>query len=306
MVAPSTAAAARFLSAPPANVHGFLLYGTDSLQIAARAQRLAELLSNRPGPGCEIIRLYESDLAADPHRVTLELTSGSLFAGTKIVWLFALPSKAQPQLLEVVSAPLDGAFLIVQAPDLRKSHKTVQAFEGAPYLAAIGCYGEDRGSLISAIQQQIEEAGCKIGDDAAALIAARCDYSAMLARSEAGKLIAFAGGRGRISPDEVEACLADQQTAGLSEIVDAALEGETPRAVSAFDRFMAVEANPAPVLAVLSSALLRLHGLRTRMDTGISAAQAIKELKPPVFFRQQDALAAQLRLWTAGKLMAVL
>jgi DNA polymerase-3 subunit delta len=32
--------------------------------------------------------------------------------------------------------------------------------------------------------------------------------------------------------------------------------------------------------------------------------QAIKELRPPVFFKQQDALAAQVRKWTVTALAA--
>lgn len=304
MVAPSTASAAKFLSAPPGNVRGFLFYGSDTMQIAARAEALVRALSAKLGPDAEILRLHDADLAADPAQITVELSTGSLFGGTKIVWLTSCPLKAQAPLAAIAETPLEGGYLAVQAPDMKKGHKLLAAFEAAPHLAAIASYGEDEQSLSAAIRQRAQAAGYEIAPDAAALVAARCDFSALLAQSETEKLMTYAGQNRRIALEDVEACLADQQTAGLSEIVDGALNGEGRKALLAFERFMAAEQNVTPVLMVLSQTLLRLHAVRTAADTGTPLAEAIKGLRPPVFYKQQDVLAAQARRWTAPALSA--
>jgi DNA polymerase-3 subunit delta len=274
------------------------------MQIAARAEALVRTLSSKAGPDAEILRFHESDLSADPGRVAAELATGSLFGGTKIVWLTALPVKAQAMLAGIAGAPIAGAYLAVQAPDLKKSHKLVQAFEAAPFLAAVASYGEDQESLSAAIRRQAKSAGYEIAADAAALIAVRCDFSALLAQSETEKLMTFAGPSQRITLDDVETCLADQQTAGLSEIIDCALNGEGRKALAAFERFMAAEQNVTPVLVVLSQTIMRLHAVKAAAEAGTPLMQAIKELKPPVFFKQQDMLAAQARRWTAAALAA--
>ncbi len=303
MVAPSVASAAKFLSTPPNTVQGFILYGSDTVQIASRAETLIRALSAK-ATGAEIIRLHDSDLAADPTRIGVELGTGSLFGGTKILWMTSLPAKAQASVADIVSRPLENSYLVVQAPDLKKSHKLVQTFEAAPYLAAVASYGEDRESLAATIHQQIAAAGYVLEEGAAALIVLRCDGSFLLARSGAEKLMTFAGSSRYISVADVEACLVDQQTAGLSEIADHTLNGEGKRAVLALERFMAVEQNITPVMAVLSSSLQRLHSLKVATDSGTAITQAIKELRPPVFFKQQDVLAAQVRRWTKQDLEA--
>lgn len=304
MVAPSAASATKFLSAPPNAVRGFLLHGSDSSQIAARAEALARALSQKLGPEAEILRLHDADLAADPGRVAVELTTGSLFGGTRIVWLTSLPIKAQAALAELVSAPVENAYLIVQAPDMRKGHKILQAFEAAQYLAAIPSYGEDRESLSAAIQRQVASEGFSIDAGAASLIASRCDDTALLARTEAEKLMTYAGKSRRVTLEDVETCLIDQQTSGLTEIADHATNGDAALALAAFERFMAVEQAVTPVLVVLGASLLRLHALRISMDAGIPLMQAIKDIRPPVFFKQQDTLAAQVRRWPANALAA--
>ncbi len=304
MVAPSAATAHKFLSAPPSAVRGFLFYGSDTLQISARAEALASVLVVKAGPDAEITRLHDTD--ANVHdRIAVELTTGSLFGGTKIVWLTSLPAKAQTAVLDAVARPIEGAFLIVQAPDLKKSHKIAQAFQTASHLAAIACYGEEPESLIAAIRQRASSQGCEIDADAAALLAARCDFSSLLARSEAEKLVTYAGDARRITVSDVEHCLIDQQTAGVSEIIDLALEGEGRKAIEAFDRFMAVEQNVTPFFVVLAAALLRLLALRTEVDAGAPVTQAIKALRPPVFFKQEESLASQVRKWPAPALTAV-
>ncbi len=305
MVALSAASVEKFLSGP-SGVRGFVFYGSDHLQISARAEALAGLLAKKAGPDAEVLRLHETDAASAPERIASELNTGSLFGGTKIIWLTHLPAKAHAAVLEAVATPIEHAFLIAQAPDLKKSHKLVQTFEGASFLAAISCYGEDRDSLIAGIRNHVSSLGCDIDADAAALVAARCDFSALIARSEAEKLVTYAGPARRVTSADVDACLIDQQTAGLAEIVDHALDGEGRKAMLTFERFMAAEQNVVPVFVVLSSALLRLHALRTAVDAGASVSQAIKDLRPPVFFKLQDALAQQVRGWPAQAVSAVL
>lgn len=304
MVAPRDAS--KFLSAPPNAVRGFLFYGSDSLQILARAEALAALLAKKAGSDTNVIRLHESDAAASPERIVTELRTSLLFGGVKIVWLTSLPAKAHEAVLEAVAKPLEDAFLIAQAPDLKKSHRLVQTFEGAPYLAAISCYDKDRDAVISTIRDQVSSFGCEIDGDAAALVAARCDYSALLARNEAEKLILYVAPARRITSGDVEDCLIDQQTAGLAEIIDHALDGDGRKAILAFERFMAVEGNVTPIFVVLSSTLLRLYALRTAADAGAPVMQAIKDLRPPVFYKQQDALAARVRSWPAQAISAIL
>lgn len=305
MVAPSPASASKFLSVPPGAVRGFLFYGSDGLQISARADALVRSLAKKIGPDAEIIRLHDTDASAAPDRIAVELATTSLFGGAKILWLTSCPAKAQAAIFDAVVRPIDGAYLIVQAPDLKKSHKLAQAFETAAFLAAIACYGEDRDSLVSSIRQHVSSSGLEIDADAAQLIAARCDFSALLARGEAEKLMTYAGASGRIALHDVEDCLIDQQTAELSEIVDAALGGEGRKALVAFDRYLATEQNVTPIFMALSAALLRLHAVRTAVDNGAHVMEAIKGLRPPVFFKQQDALATQARFWSAPALMAL-
>lgn len=60
-------------------------------------------------------------------------------------------------------------------------------------------------------------------------------------------------------------------------------------------------------VSALRALLRRLHQLREAralIDQGMSPTDAIAKLRPPVFWKERDAVAAQARLWTAKKLNA--
>jgi len=60
-------------------------------------------------------------------------------------------------------------------------------------------------------------------------------------------------------------------------------------------------------VSALRALLRRLHQLRDArimIDSGMSSDEAVGKLRPPVFWKEKDAVAAQARLWTAKKLNA--
>jgi DNA polymerase III delta subunit len=42
------------------------------------------------------------------------------------------------------------------------------------------------------------------------------------------------------------------------------------------------------------------------MDTGMSAADAVSQHKPPIFFNEKPVISAQLNLWSNKRVMAAL
>ena len=304
MVAPSNSSIAKFLASPPASIQGFLLYGTDGMQISARAQALARILVK--APDAEILRLHDSDISAEPERISSELATRSLFGGKRIIWLTSFPAKAHAFVSEAISAgPLE-ASLIVQAPDLKKAHKITQAFEASANLAAIACYGEDQRSLAATLRQTFADLGHQIDADAISLLITRSDSSALIAEREAEKISAFAGAGNRVSLTDVEACIMDQQTSESYDAVNAALDGNVSLTLQTLQRFLSVDQAVTPLLLAMISGLQRLHSLRAAVDLGGSVQQAIKSLRPPVFYKQQDAIERQFRLWTSERLAAAI
>jgi DNA polymerase-3 subunit delta len=124
-----------------------------------------------------------------------------------------------------------------------------------------------------------------------------------LARQEIEKLALFAHDLGRsISVQDLDALMASESDSALDSASLAAAQGKPAEAVEALARI-----ESASGVSALRALLRRLHQLRDAralIDQGMNAGDAVAKLRPPVFWKERDAVAAQARIWTAKKLNA--
>lgn len=298
MVAVKSHQASDFLRSPPAAIRAVLLYGGDSGLVSERAREMAARLAARENPPGDILRFDDESLAEDPQRMAVELMTRPMFGGSKIVRATAgrrVDAEAVRPLLEAGS--LEG-FLIIEAQNLAATAPLRKLFEGAANAAAIACYADEARDLSRLASEVIEAAGLSIDADARSLLVDRLGADRALSRAEIDKLALYAHGRGRISIDDVEAIVGDTSEANLDRIVMATSGRRFGEAVAAYDRAIAAGESPQGVILSLQRHFLRLHRVRSALDSGQSQDAALKSLRPPVFFKQQAEFVSHCRSWT--------
>lgn len=301
MVAFKAKDAARLIQAPPTQLRGFLLYGTDAGQVSERASALASRLSSSSAPPGEIVRLTDEDIAGSPEKIGVELDTIPMFGGAKVVWVSA--QKWPAAALELLGEDRPPAsFLVVEAGNLQKSAKLRQVFEQGKSLAALPCYGDEAGDLTRLIQQELSQAGLTINPQALQHLRQHLGADQRLSKSELTKLALYTAPDTEVGLDHIDAITGDVSAFAMDGAIAAAVSGEIAKALDHFDRLIASGQQPAAILLALSHYLLRLHRLRAAADAGEAIAIAIKRLRPPVHFKMEAALAAQCRAWSLPKL----
>jgi DNA polymerase-3 subunit delta len=92
----------------------------------------------------------------------------------------------------------------------------------------------------------------------------------------------------------------------LDDAVLAAAEGDAAALERALARVFQEGESPVSVIRALLRHLQRLHVLSARIAGGGSAEEAIRNARPPIFFRQQDSYRRQLSRWTEARLTRAL
>ena len=72
------------------------------------------------------------------------------------------------------------------------------------------------------------------------------------------------------------------------------------------DRSIAAGESPQTVIAALQRHFLRLHRMRSALDAGRSMEDVVRSLRPPLHFKQREAIEQQCRGWTLPQLGAAL
>ena len=261
-------------------------------------QRLRSTVASRvdqSSSDTEIVRLSSADVEAQPGRLIEELQSVSLFGGFKIVLVDASSNGVQRELISASSLGWSGSFLIVSAGDLKKSSAVRKEFEASPRLLAAICYEQTASELLGVTRQLLAAVGIEASAEVCSAVVDAVSGNAALLESEVSKLAAYAGETGSLSLDDVVAACALNRSASLDRVLDNAFGGQVAKALAGLRELHSEGASATSVLVGLTNHLLLLAEMAGASGGGRRAEAVVKQWKPPVFWKRQDAVADQVR-----------
>ncbi len=291
-----------FMKAPPADLAAVLFHGSDPGLVSERSAALARVLAARENPPGEILKIDETELDEDPGLLETELQTRPMFSGRRIVRAIA-GRRLSTQLLKPIlaSVPLEG-LLIVEAGNLKSDDSLRSLFEGQASCYAIACYPDSAADIDELISEVLTSFKLKIDGDARDLLQSRLGADRALSRSEVEKLALYCLGRSTITLEDVDGLVGDAAGLAVERIAEATADGRTANAITDFGRALASGENAQMIIAVVQRYFLKLHRVRSDVDGGQRFEDALKAVRPPLFFKQKDIFARQVRSWPRGQL----
>jgi DNA polymerase-3 subunit delta len=302
MVAIKAHQAQSFLTSPDPKIRAVLFFGSDAGLVSERAQVLSKAAALRSDPNGELIRLDDSDLDTDPDRLAVELGTVPMFGGPKIIRTVASRRVNAAALKPIVEAGVLEGILVVEAGNLKPDDTLRALFEKSPVAAAVACYADAAQDLEALVRDMVREAGATISSDARHALVDRLGADRALSRGEVEKLLLYVGKRAEIGVEDVEAVVGDVSELALERITFAAAAGQLQRAVTECGRAVSSGESPQSIIAAMQRHFQRLHRVRTAIDKGSTLDDALRQMRPPLHFKQKDAFGAQCRLWSAARL----
>lgn len=300
MVAYKAAQTASFIRKPDPRFGAALVYGPESSLVAERVRELARSISKREDTPAQITRIDDRELAENPDRLAIELQTESMFAERCIVIVRAERRLRPDDLKELIEADLTGV-LIVEAGNLRPNSPLRKLFEGSDRAVALPCYADAGRELGPLIDHELAGAGVTLARDARPALMSRLGSDLGMARSELIKLVTYAGKGGEIGIEEIEAVIGDMGSGVADALASAAADGNLKSALRQFDALIAAGQSAHSVLAALTRHFQRLHRLCAATEAGEPANNTIAKFRPPLHFKQRDALLGQVRKWSGER-----
>ena len=300
------AAVRRFLDKPDKAVRAVLLYGPNESFVHEAAETLARWVLGKSDDPYAVTRLGDSEIKNDGARLADALAAQSLLGGPTVVWARIDGKAADAAILDALEAFERGeplGYLIVEAGDLGSTADLVKKFTAAKSAGAIAFYEETDAERAQYARTLAKDLGLSFDRDAEEAFLAALPADRGLARQEIQKLALYAHDLGRkISVEDLDALMAGEAESALDAASLAATQGRAAQAVEALARIDALSG-----VSALRALLRRMHQLRDArglIDGGMGADDAVGKLRPPVFWKERDAVVAQTRLWTAKKINA--
>ncbi|MGE3624150.1 MAG: DNA polymerase III subunit delta, partial [Bdellovibrionales bacterium] len=182
--------------------------------------------------------------------------------------------------------------------ELEKRSKLRQLCEGdGKTIGALACYAEEGPARQRIIAEMLEHLGTRASRNVLAFLGDILPPDRMAMRSEIEKLALYARGKPGIEMEDVLAVVHDAGAAEIDDLVYAAGAGNGMQVRQLLDRLFAEQVSAVAILRAAQRHFLRLQWARDQMEKGVGAAEAVKKLQPPVFWKHVEPMCAQVRRW---------
>lgn len=274
-----------------------LLFGDDVGLIRERSNRLIRSVTGTLDDPFRVADLEKEAVG----QVAEQMASRSLGGGRRVVRVRDVTESA----LSAVAAVLgqtNEALLVLEAPSLASRSKLRGLLERAPNAATIGCFPLEGRNLERSIIKILSEFGLTVDSDARTWLTGQLGADQAVTRSELAKLALFVGEGGRVDLTAAQMSVGDLAGLSLDDALFAATAGNVNETDRALELSVAEGATPVGILRSGLLHLQRLLRVHSTMSAGLSASEAVRGARPPVFFRRESTFVLALRLWSSEEL----
>ena len=298
-----------FLARPDPEVRVALVYGPDTGLVSERGEALLRTLAEDRDDPFEVSEVRGAELQGwtEYGRLAEAASSLSLSGGGRIIRVRGA-TDAHAAALETFleEAPGEGR-LIYEAGDLRPGSALRRACERSQRAAAVPCYLDSGEGLARIIVAALGDEGLAVDRDALDYLANRLGGDRLQTRRELEKLALFVGpGDQRVSLAAAQATVGDVAAMTLEDLAYAVADGDPGALVRALTRSLREGGNAVSAVRAVARHFDRLHRVASERDRGTRIDQAMKSLRPPIFYKRAPAFRAQLADWPTERLAAAM
>ena len=296
----------QFLRSPPPDLLIALFYGQDIGLISERAKALSTILVPDLNDPFAVTDITGDHIASDPSLLYDSAAAIPAMGQKRLVRVSHANDQIAQSVAQLLEKPPSQAVVVISARDINTKSKLVKMLDSAKNGATIGCYPDQHRQIAQIARDMFSEYHIRADADAIAWITNHLGGDRLMSRSEIEKLAIMAGSNGHITLTMAMHALGDSASVAASQVVSSAASGDISAMGRQFDRAMTEGIAPEAIIRASITYFQRLFRLSCQMDKGMSAADAVSQHKPPIFFNEKPVISAQLNQWSNKRVMTAL
>ncbi|MFN3943651.1 MAG: DNA polymerase III subunit delta [Allosphingosinicella sp.] len=283
----------------PAETRFFLFHGPDE----AGSRALARAIGAALGPEAERIDLSGADLKNDPARLADEAASISLFGGARYILVDPAGDESTAAVEALIEAPSAGNPVALVAGALKPASRLLKLALAAPSALAFASYAPEGRDADRLVIEMARGHGLLLRPDLARRIAEGCGGNRAVIELELAKYALYVdaqpGAAKEIDHDVVDAVGATAEEGDLSRLVESVGSGDPAALEAELTRLRSEGIEGIPLIRAVLRRMFLLARLRAEVEAGSNPAAVMASAGKAIFWKEKDAVAAQLGRWRA-------
>ncbi|MGL6043841.1 MAG: DNA polymerase III subunit delta [Sandaracinobacteroides sp.] len=284
-----------------------LLAGTDASATRALAAAAVAALAD-PADPLSVTDLPPEELKADPGRLSDEAASISMFGSARVIRVQGATDHATEAVRLLLQAPAAGNPVVMLAGDLSKASSLRKLADESPQVLFHFSYPRDARDLSQWLQSEARSVGLRLEQGVGDRLIATSGGDTGVLASELEKFALFLDASPEAPKALARGHLALLGADSAEEDVNLLVSALTSANARQLERQLRLLAGSGaiPALRAVARRLLQLAEARAAVDGGAAAEQAVRSLRPPIFWKEVEATTAALRDWPQPRIRAAL
>tara|TARA_B100000401_G_scaffold436557_1_gene380263 strand:+ start:8457 stop:9482 length:1026 start_codon:yes stop_codon:yes gene_type:complete len=255
----------------------------------------------------ELVSFSGKDLDQDPQSLHDILQSVSMFFKNKIVIVDLLKDKHFKIIEEIISNPPQQVILLLKFDTLPKSSKFRKFFESEKTCFALACYDDDGRSQMQNIEKFIKENNLDLNQDTKYYLLQTLSIDRMVSKHELEKIkLYYKDESKKIELEDLKNLLNDSSSVNLSKMNEVVMNGNTLKSSIIINKLLSEGTNPISLIRSLMNYIMRIQMTKIEMRKGNDFENAIKILRPPVFWKDKDNFQKHCLKWPIEQIEKIL
>ena len=285
----------------------FLFYG----QNYGRVSECADLIKNFKDVkrDYEVINLFSDDIKKeDLSRIFIESSTPNIFGSKTFLCLHLSSEKISKEIISIISKETNTDLIVVlKCHQLSPRSSLRSFFEKNNYSISVACYEESESEKYIYIKKFLQNEGVKVSEAQINLLTNNLSNQRLEIKSELEKIIILHNS----DPEkklmyDTFSFISDSLNNDDTRFIFSLASKEKKGFVKNFNKFTDYGSDNMRLITYLLEHFFRLLVIKIKACEGIDVSSAIKQLKPPIFFKNLPEFRQQLKIFSISELRFVI
>ena len=227
--------------------------------------------------------------------------------GNKTSLIFSLSDlKVSSEIIKVISSQdLNIQNIILKTGPIQKGLKIRSFFEDSPECVIVPCYEDSLTEKKQIITRTFINENIKISSDHIDILSSQISSERLILINELNKLILYIKSTQKNVIDALS-ILSDKDSQDLNNLVYLLASKEKNAFWDEFLKLQQTFSDQVKFISIFSKHLEKILFVKNKILLGYTPSNAMKSLRPPIFFKQEAAFLSQLKLWSYKSLTKII
>ena len=277
----------------------FLIYGPNEGLIRETIINIKQEYSSF-GNYDEII-INDKNLKDDKSFLHNSIFTNSLFFENKIILIENLKDSNWSEVEDIINRTPDNTAILLKNDNLSKSSKIRKFFETSQICFSVACYEDDTRDVMRNIDKFMLENKININRDVKNFLLNSLSSDRMISNQELEKIaILYSGSENKIDLESIKEIFNDSSSNNLGIMNKFVMFGNTEKSSKLINRLLLEGTSPISIIRSITNYLIRIKNTQVEMKKGSRFEEAIKILRPPVFWKEKDDFQKHCANWSSS------